>query len=32
MSDFMVIQLIALALVILFPQIALWFPQWLFGD
>lgn len=32
MADFMVIQLIALALVILFPQIALWFPQWLFGD
>jgi tripartite ATP-independent transporter DctM subunit len=32
MADFMIIQLVALALVILFPQIALWFPQWLFGD
>jgi tripartite ATP-independent transporter DctM subunit len=30
MADFMVIQLIALALVILFPEIALWFPRWLF--
>jgi tripartite ATP-independent transporter DctM subunit len=32
MSDFMIIQIIALALVILFPQIALWFPNWLFGN
>jgi tripartite ATP-independent transporter DctM subunit len=31
MGDFMVIQLICLLLVILFPQIALWFPNWLFG-
>ena len=30
MADFMVIQLIALVLVILFPEIALWFPRWLF--
>jgi tripartite ATP-independent transporter DctM subunit len=30
MADFMVIQVIALALVILFPEIALWFPRWLF--
>ena len=30
MADFMVIQVIALILVILFPQIALWFPNWLF--
>jgi tripartite ATP-independent transporter DctM subunit len=30
MMDFMVIQVIALLLVILFPQIALWFPNWLF--
>jgi tripartite ATP-independent transporter DctM subunit len=32
MADFMVIQVIALVLVILFPQIALWFPNWLFGN
>jgi tripartite ATP-independent transporter DctM subunit len=31
MADFMVIQIIALVLVILFPEIALWFPRWLFG-
>jgi TRAP-type mannitol/chloroaromatic compound transport system permease large subunit len=31
MADFMVIQIICLLLVILFPQIALWFPNWLFG-
>ena len=31
MADFMVIQVIALALVMIFPQIALWFPNWLFG-
>jgi tripartite ATP-independent transporter DctM subunit len=30
MADFMVIQLIALALVMAFPEIALWFPRWLF--
>lgn len=27
----MVIQVIALILVMLFPQIALWFPNYLFG-
>jgi len=32
MADFMVIQVIALLLVMLFPEIALWFPRWLFGD
>jgi len=32
MADFMVIQVVALLLVILFPQIALWFPNWLFGN
>jgi tripartite ATP-independent transporter DctM subunit len=31
MADYMVIQIICLVLVILFPQIALWFPNWLFG-
>jgi tripartite ATP-independent transporter DctM subunit len=31
MAHFMVIQVIALALVMIFPQIALWFPTWLFG-
>jgi tripartite ATP-independent transporter DctM subunit len=31
MADFMIIQIIALILVILFPQIALWFPNFLFG-
>jgi tripartite ATP-independent transporter DctM subunit len=31
MADFMVIQVIALVLVMVFPQIALWFPGWLFG-
>jgi tripartite ATP-independent transporter DctM subunit len=30
MADFMIIQVIALVLVILFPEIALWFPRWLF--
>jgi len=30
MVDFMVLQMIGLALVILFPQIALWFPTYLF--
>jgi tripartite ATP-independent transporter DctM subunit len=32
MADFMVIQVVALILVMLFPEIALWFPRWLFGD
>jgi tripartite ATP-independent transporter DctM subunit len=31
MADFMIIQLIALFLVMVFPQIALWFPNFLFG-
>jgi tripartite ATP-independent transporter DctM subunit len=31
MFEFMVIQVIGLTLVMLFPQIALWFPGWLFG-
>jgi tripartite ATP-independent transporter DctM subunit len=30
MADFMFIQVIALALVLMFPEIALWFPRWLF--
>ena len=30
MADFMVIQVIALVLVMLFPEIALWFPRYLF--
>ena len=30
MADFMVIQVIALILVMSFPEIALWFPRWLF--
>ena len=30
MADFMVIQVIALILVMIFPEIALWFPRWLF--
>jgi tripartite ATP-independent transporter DctM subunit len=32
MADFMVIQIIALILVMLFPDIALWFPRWLFDS
>ena len=32
MADFMVLQLVALALLMVFPEIALWFPRWLFGD
>jgi tripartite ATP-independent transporter DctM subunit len=32
MADFMVLQVVALALLLLFPEIALWFPRWLFGD
>ena len=31
MLQFMLIQCVALVLVIVFPQIALWFPEWLFG-
>jgi len=29
MADFMVIQVICVALVVVFPQIAMWFPNWL---
>jgi tripartite ATP-independent transporter DctM subunit len=29
MMDFMVIQCIAVVLVLIFPQIAMWFPEWL---
>jgi tripartite ATP-independent transporter DctM subunit len=32
MADFVVIQVIALLLVMVYPEIALWFPRWLFGD
>jgi TRAP-type mannitol/chloroaromatic compound transport system permease large subunit len=31
MADFMVLQIIGLLLLMLFPEIALWFPRWLFG-
>jgi tripartite ATP-independent transporter DctM subunit len=31
MADFMLLQVIALLLLLLFPDIALWFPRWLFG-
>ena len=29
MADFMVIQCICVVLVLIFPQIAMWFPNWL---
>jgi hypothetical protein len=29
MADFMVIQVICVALVLVFPSIAMWFPNWL---
>jgi tripartite ATP-independent transporter DctM subunit len=29
MADFMVIQCLCVALVLIFPQVAMWFPQWL---
>ena len=32
MLDFMVIQVIALLLLMFFPEIALWFPRWLFSN
>jgi tripartite ATP-independent transporter DctM subunit len=32
MADFMVIQVLALILVMMFPEIALWFPRWLFDQ
>jgi len=31
MAEFMVLQLIGLLVVMLYPPIALWFPQWLYG-
>jgi tripartite ATP-independent transporter DctM subunit len=31
MADFMVLQVIALLLLMFFPEIALWFPRWLFS-
>jgi len=31
MAEFMVLQVAGLLLVILYPPIALWFPQWLYG-
>ncbi len=32
MADFMVIQVIALLALMLFPELALWFPRWLFSS
>jgi len=32
MMQFMVIQLIGLALIFLFPQIALWLPTYIYGQ
>ena len=32
MADFMVIQVIALLALMLFPELALWFPRWLFSN
>jgi TRAP-type mannitol/chloroaromatic compound transport system permease large subunit len=31
MADFMILQIIGLILLMLFPEIALWFPRSLFG-
>jgi TRAP-type mannitol/chloroaromatic compound transport system permease large subunit len=31
MGQFMILQLIGLALCIIFPEISLWFPRYLFG-
>jgi tripartite ATP-independent transporter DctM subunit len=31
MAEFMMLQVIGLALCIVFPEISLWFPRWLFG-
>jgi TRAP-type mannitol/chloroaromatic compound transport system permease large subunit len=31
MGEFMVLQIIGLGLCIVFPEIILWFPRWLFG-
>jgi TRAP-type mannitol/chloroaromatic compound transport system permease large subunit len=32
MADFMVIQAIALAVLLFYPDLALWFPRWLFSN
>jgi TRAP-type mannitol/chloroaromatic compound transport system permease small subunit len=32
MAEFMALQLVGLALCIVFPGIALWFPRWLYGN
>jgi tripartite ATP-independent transporter DctM subunit len=32
MAEFMVLQLIGLAVVLFYPPIALWFPHWLYGQ
>ncbi|HYE90901.1 MAG TPA: hypothetical protein VEA38_07780, partial [Terriglobales bacterium] len=32
MGEFMVLQVLALVLLMLFPEIALWFPRWLFDS
>jgi tripartite ATP-independent transporter DctM subunit len=32
MADFMVIQVIALMILLFFPDLALWFPRWLFSN
>jgi TRAP-type mannitol/chloroaromatic compound transport system permease large subunit len=32
MADFLFIQVIALLVVMLFPEVALWFPRWLFDQ
>jgi TRAP-type mannitol/chloroaromatic compound transport system permease large subunit len=31
MADFMVLQVIAMILLMIFPEIALWLPGWLFS-
>ncbi|HSF06915.1 MAG TPA: TRAP transporter large permease subunit [Methylomirabilota bacterium] len=31
MAEFMVLQVIGLLMVLMFPGVALWFPQWLYG-
>ncbi|HXH81997.1 MAG TPA: TRAP transporter large permease subunit [Candidatus Tectomicrobia bacterium] len=32
MAEFMVLQVVGLAIVVLYPPIALWFPHWLYGQ
>ena len=32
MAQFMILQVIALLIVMIFPEIALWFPRWLFSN